>query len=261
MPFPSLFVSHGAPNLILHNSDARAFLSGYGRLIGRPEAIIVNSAHFETDIPTVVADPQPEMIYDFGGFEPELREVVYPAPGAPKLAEKVASLISGAGIDAETVDRRGYDHGAWVPLALLYPDADVPVVQVSVQPKAGPDHHMALGAALTPLRDEGVLIVGSGAFTHNLSAVFQNIAQEDAPLEPWVKDFADWTTERITTGARDDLIHYRDRAPFAAENHPTEEHFLPLFTALGAAGESALARHVHASHQYGALMMDAFAFG
>lgn len=260
--FPALFVSHGAPNLILHNSAAREFLAGYGQSLGKPKAIVMVSAHFETDRPTVVADPAPGMIYDFGGFEPELRDIVYPAPGAPDLARRVSELLKAEGLEVETIEERGYDHGAWVPLKLLYPDADCPVVQLSVQPEAGPAHHAAVGRALASLRDDGVLTVGSGAFTHNLPAIFANFrnGSADAETVPWVKEFADWATARIVAGDTDALADYRSRAPHAAENHPTEEHFLPLFVAMGAGGGGA-GRHVHSSSQYGAMMMDAFAFG
>lgn len=261
MLFPTLFVSHGAPNLILHNSRARDFLAGYGRMIGRPEAVLVVSAHFETNAPTIVSDPHPEMIYDFRGFEPELSQIVYPAPGDPDLAGRASALLDKAGIKAMLVADRGFDHGAWVPLALLFPDADVPVVQVSVQPDAGPLHHMALGEALAPLREDGVLIIGSGAFTHNLQEIFKEISNPDAPESASARTFSDWARQRILDDANDDLIHYRERAPHAAENHPTEEHFMPLFVAMGAAGKGAARQHVHASHQYGAMMMDAFAFG
>ncbi|MCB1491556.1 MAG: dioxygenase, partial [Rhodobiaceae bacterium] len=167
--------------------------------------------------------------------------------------------LEEAGMAVDTATRRGYDHGTWVPLALLYPDGDIPVVQLSVQPYAGPAHHVAIGKALAPLRDESVLIVGSGSFTHNLGEIFRHIATPDAPAVAEAKAFAEWTTQKLLDGATDDLVHYRERAPHAAHNHPTEEHFLPLFAAMGA-GNGAGARHVHASHQYGALMMDAFAF-
>lgn len=257
--FPALFLSHGAPNLILHNSTARDFLSDYGRTIGRPEAIVIVSAHFEAKCPQVVLDPAPDMIYDFRGFEPELSNVVYPAPGAPELAERAFGMLRDTGLEPERVERRGYDHGTWVPLALLYPDADVPVVQISVQPDAGPEHHLALGKALAPLRSEGVLIIGSGAFTHNLSEIFAHIHNLEAAAEPWVKEFADWTSERIVKGDTPDLIAYRAFAPHAERNHPSEEHLLPLFVAMGA-GNGDGAVHIHSSAQYGAMMMDAFAF-
>lgn len=258
--FPTLFVSHGAPNLALHNSAARDFLASYGRELGKPKAILIATAHFETPEPTLTADAKPEMIYDFRGFEPELYKMVYPAPGAPALAAKASALLAGAGYKAQTVTGRGYDHGTWVPLKLLYPDADVPVVQISVQPQAGAAHHVALGAALATLRDEGVLIIGSGTTTHNLQEFFRGGYKADSPSPGWVTDFGTWVHDRAEAGAVDDIANYRTRAPFARENHPSEEHFLPLPFAMGAAGPGAKGKRVHSSHQYGVLMMDAYAF-
>ncbi len=260
---PSLFVSHGAPNLILHESPARAFLAGYARDLPRPRAIVCVSAHFETDAPAVVSDPAPGMIYDFGGFEPELRTLVYPAPGAPELAERVAELIGAAGLPVATVARRGYDHGTWVPLMLLYPDADIPVVQVSVQPHRDAAHHHRLGRALAPLRGDSVLIIGSGSFTHNLHEVFtaRGMRPFDSETPGWVTAFVDWMVGRIEAGDTEALVDYRVRAPFAVENHPTDEHLLPLHVALGAACEGTGGRRIHASRQYGVLELDAFAFG
>lgn len=259
---PTLFVSHGAPNLVLHDSPARTFLAEFGARIERPSAILCVSAHFETDRPAVVADPAPSMIYDFGGFEDELYRMKYSAPGDPGLAARVADRLDGAGIAAEIVPKRGYDHGAWVPLMLLYPDAGIPVVELSVQPGAGAAHHYAVGKALAPLREEGVLILGSGSFTHNLHEAFQRlrrgIVDDDRP--DWVGDFVDWMTTRIDAGAVDELVDYRSRAPFAVENHPTDEHLMPLYVALGAAGAGYRAERVHESHQFGVLELDAFAF-
>lgn len=259
---PSLFVSHGAPNLILYDTPARQFLADYAESIERPTAILSVSAHFETDRPAVVADPAPDMIYDFGGFEDELYTLTYPAPGDPALAERVAGLLSDADLAPAIVRKRGYDHGTWVPLMLLYPGADIPVAQLSVQPGASAAHHYRLGEALAPLRDEGVLIVGSGSFTHNLHEAFQNLRRGavDAERPDWVSAFVDWMVPRIEAGAVDDLVAYRTKAPFAVENHPTDEHLMPLYVALGAAGARPKGHRIHESHQFGALELDAFAF-
>ena len=200
------------------------------------------------------------MIYDFRGFEPELYNMVYTAPGAPGLAAKASALLVSAGYKAQTMTGRGYDHGTWVPLKLLYPDADVPVVQISVQPQAGAAHHAALGAALASLRDDGVLIMGSGTTTHNLQEFFRGGYKVDSPVPGWVADFGAWVHDRAEAGAVDDIANYRSRAPHARENHPSEEHFLPLPFAMGAAGPGAKGTRVHSSHQYGVLMMDAYAF-
>lgn len=264
--FPTLFVSHGAPNLLLHNSAARDFLAGYGaeltRAHGRPKAILMATAHFETDEPTLTADEKPETIYDFGGFEPELYRMTYDAPGAPDLAAHAAETLAAAGFAPRLAKNRGFDHGTWAPLKLLFPEADIPVVQLSVQPMRGGEWHAALGRALAPLRQEGVLIMGSGTATHNLREIFRMLRSgaADAPQPEWVARFNDWLHEKAEAGALDDIAHYRERAPFARENHPTEDHFLPLPVALGAAGEGARGERVHASTQFGAMAMDAYAF-
>jgi 4,5-DOPA dioxygenase extradiol len=157
-------------------------------------------------------------------------------------------------------ERRGYDHGTWVPLLLMRPQADIPVVQLSVNPEAGPDWHYKIGRALEPLTQQNVLILGSGAATHNLRELFGNQYPLDAPAPDWVKIFGDWLDEQIVAGDIDALLHYRTRAPHAVRNHPTEEHLLPLYVALGAAGERAVGARIHTSHQYGVLMMAAYAF-
>lgn len=266
MTQPTLFVSHGAPNLILHNSAARDFLASYGQTLvaehGRPTAILMATAHFEADAPTLTADDKPGTIYDFGGFEPELYRMTYDAPGSPALAERAAGLLAGAGFSPKFATNRGYDHGTWVPLKLLFPRADIPVVQLSVQPNRDGAHHVALGRALAPLREEGVLIMGSGTATHNLREIFRLLRAGDAnaPAPEWVAAFNDWLHEKAESGAIDDIAHYLERAPYGRENHPTPDHFLPLPFAMGAAGAGAKGERVHASQQFGAMMMDAYAF-
>jgi 4,5-DOPA dioxygenase extradiol len=261
MRLPTLFISHGAPSLVIEPSPARDFLAGYGRTLGKPRAIVIASAHFNANRPAVVTDQHPGMIYDFGGFDPALYQMVYPAPGDPAVAQRVADLLQTAGLTPALVAERGYDHGVWVPLTLLYPDADVPVVQVSVQPALGAAHHVALGRALAALADDGILVIGSGSLTHNLHAFFRGGHAPDAPAPDWVTDFEDWVHDKATAGAVDDLVHYRERAPHARENHPSEEHFLPLHVALGAGGEGAKGRRIHSSHRNGVLSMDTYVFG
>ncbi len=256
---PSLFVSHGAPTLPLSASPARDFLAGLAATLPRPRAIVVASAHWETAEPAVGAAAHPETIHDFRGFPPALYRLTYPAPGDPGLAERVRGLLAEAGFAAHLDPARGLDHGAWVPLLLAYPAADVPVVQVSLQPRLGPQHHLHLGTALALLRAEDVLVLGSGSWTHDLGR-FRGQA-EDAPAAPDVTAFAEWMDAAVRAGRIDDLLEYRARAPYAAENHPTEEHLLPLFVALGAAGLNAPARRLHASAMFSMLRMDAYAFG
>ena len=256
--FAPIFVSHGAPTLPLQDTPARAFLERLGAELPRPKAILVASAHWETERPTLNAVAVNETIHDFYGFPAALYAMTYPAPGSAALAERAAQLLSEAGLSPAIDTTRGLDHGAWVPLKLMYPAADIPVVQLSVQTRLGPEHHVRLGEALAPLRDEGVLILGSGAFTHNLRELDRR--GPGAPEAEWSPAFADWMALALEQNRVQDLIAYRDRAPFAARNHPTEEHLLPLYVALGAAGPDAQAQRLHASAEFGSLRMDAFGF-
>jgi 4,5-DOPA dioxygenase extradiol len=184
----------------------------------------------------------------------------YDAPGSPVLAKRVVSLLGEAGFPARVDDRRGLDHGAWVPLILAYPAADIPVVQLSVQTRLGPSHHLALGRALQALRGERILIVGSGSYTHNLREFFSGYAASGRGEPEWVTAFADWFDKALTENRVDDLVRYRQLAPEAERNHPAEEHLLPLYVALGAAGERAKARRLHKSSDGAVLRLDAYAF-
>jgi len=258
LPLPSLFLSHGAPTLPLTDTPARSFLSQFGGMLARPKAILVISAHWETQAPTISAVDRNETIHDFGGFPRALYELQYPAPGSPAVAARVSDLLRASGIDCGIDRSRGLDHGAWVPLLLMYPQADIPVLQLSVQPHLGPLHHLLMGRALAPLRQEGVLIIGSGSLTHDLSE-FRGHGPND-PAPDWVDAFADWFHSALTAGRTEDLLDYRRQAPFAVKNHPSEEHLLPLYAALGAAGESARAERLHASATYSILRMDVYAF-
>ena len=258
-PFPALFISHGAPSIGLDPSPARDFLAGLGGAYQRPRAILVISAHYDAGRPTLTSGAQPETIHDFGGFPDELYRMTYPAPGDPVLAAEIASLLADAGFEAGDDPARGLDHGAWVPLRLMYPDADIPVVQLSINMAETQEWHFRLGAALAPLRERGVLIIGSGSLTHNLRAVFSGGFRIDSPPPPWVTDFADWINKRLETGDTDGVLHAVEKAPHGRDNHPTMDHILPLFVAMGAGGSAA--RRIHHSTTYGALMMDAYAFG
>jgi 4,5-DOPA dioxygenase extradiol len=254
----TLFLSHGAPTLPLEDVSARHFLEGLAATMPRPRAILVVSAHWETRVPTVNAVEHNATIHDFSGFPDALYRLSYPAPGDPALAELVVDLLAEAGLSAATNTSRGLDHGAWVPLLLAWPDADIPVLQLSVQSQLGPGHHLEVGRAIAPLAAEGVLIVASGSYTHDLSS-WRGRAGMTEP--EWVTDFADWFDGALTEGRTCDLLAYRRLAPNAQRNHPTEEHLLPLFVALGAAGPNASAERLHSSTTYGVLRMDAYAFG
>jgi 4,5-DOPA dioxygenase extradiol len=260
---PSLFVSHGAPTLPLTDTPAKRFLAELGpeldRRYGRPTGILIASAHWETEAPVVSAMPVHDTIHDFFGFPAALYEMRYPAPGSAAFAGRVNDLLRAAGLHGGTDPQRGLDHGAWVPLMLMYPGADIPVAQLSIQSHLGPAHHLRLGRALAELRAEGVLIVGSGSFTHDLSEFRNHGRTIDAPEPDWVRNFATWFVDALEEGRTGDLIAYRERAPFATKNHPTEEHLLPLYVALGAGGADR-SEHLHASTTHGILRMDVFAF-
>jgi 4,5-DOPA dioxygenase extradiol len=282
---PTLLVSHGAPTLALERTaevvDPSAAagsapagapvdaaqpahgglalrLAELGQRLERPAAILVASAHWATAQPMLTGASSPSTVHDFGGFGDALQQLRYPAPGAPALARRACDLLAQAGIAAGIDPRRGLDHGAWVPLRHLYPRADVPVVQLSIQPGRDARHHYALGEALAPLADEGVLIIGSGGITHNLHEAF---ARRDRSGEmAWTRAFADWIDARLAARDPAALLDWQRRAPDALRNHPTDEHLLPLFVALGAAGSAARAERVHRGSLWGALALDCWQF-
>jgi len=245
---PTLFVSHGSPMTLVEPSPARDFLRELAGLVPRPRAILAVSAHWTTAEPLVSAAARPPTIHDFHGFPPDLYDLTYPAPGAPDLAGLVARLTG-----AEAVEY-GLDHGAWVPLLLGWPDADIPVAQLSIQPHQDPTHHYLLGRKLAALRHDGVLILGSGALTHNLRAYFSN----DSTATQRSLLFADWMADKVARGSSEDLLAYRPRAPEAAFAHPKDDHLLPLFVALGA-GEDGKPEVIHRSMD-GNMAMDAYAW-
>lgn len=252
---PVAFVSHGAPDALLKADDALACWREMAAALGEPKAILVVSAHWQARLPTASLADAPETLYDFSGFAPELYRLHYPAPGAPALAQRALALLSAAGIAAELHPHRGLDHGAWVPLSVMYAQAQVPVLQLSLASSGGAAAHLALGRALAPLREEGVLILASGGITHNFSWLDW---QADGNREPYApaRDFAEWVALRLAQRDQAGLLAYREVANGAAA-HPSDEHFLPLFVALGAAPDSVPQRY-QARFTYGALSMDAY---
>ena len=258
---PSLFVSHGAPDLVLHDLPARRFLAEYGTSLPIPRAIVVASAHYLGACAQVTTGEAPATVHDFGGFPAALYSMQFPAPGAPALARRIQEACAAARIDCVADVRGGFDHGVWCPLSLLYPEARIPVVALGIAPRRDAAWHVALGRVLAPLREEGVLVLGSGALTHNLYEVAPPAGHDEAPA--WVDAFADWVGERLADGDEAALVDWRAQGPHAADNHPSPEHLLPLFVALGAAG--AAGAHwrgvaVHRSVTYRALRMDCFRF-
>lgn len=255
---PTLFLSHGSPMLAIEDSPAGRFLDMLGEQLPRPKAVVVASAHFTADRPAVGAHPQPATVHDFGAFPAELFRIRYPAPGAPDLAQAIAARLADAGWPTRIDEDHGLDHGAWVPLRRIYPEADVPVVPLSVMPHGTAAQHHAIGRALAPLRNEGVLVIGSGGFVHNLGEL--DWRNRDAPTSPWALEFGDWMRDALAAGRWPELLDWSRRAPHARQAHPTVEHLMPLFVALGAAGESPQVRTLHRSNEFGSLALDAFAF-
>lgn len=260
MPLPTVFLSHGSPMHALEAGAAGAAWAALGRRLGRPRALLIASAHWETARPTLTGAAQPATIHDFYGFPQPLYEIRYPAPGAPEVARRARQLLEDNRIDVEIDDARGLDHGAWAPLLYAWPQADVPVVQVSVQTARGPRHHLVLGRALAPLAREDVLIVGSGHLTHNLRELRSVRETGVGPAEPYVGEFQDWVRDCIETRDLDRLSGYRRLSGGGARAHPTEEHFLPLFVALGAAAPDYRAERLIAHVEGGVLAMDAYLF-
>lgn len=242
---PSLFISHGSPMLALTPGPAHDFLRQLGGTL-RPSAILVVSAHWASEALEVSVSARPETIHDFGNFPRALFECQYPAPGAPELARRLADELGAVPVE------RGLDHGAWVPLSLMFPAADIPVVSLSLPTLWSNAELMALGERLAALREENVLVIGSGSLTHNL----YEMQPADAPVPGWVDAFADWIDARLTANDRAALLDW-ERAPHARDNHPTAEHFQPLLVAMGAGGQ---ATRLHHSVEHGVLAMDLYAF-
>ncbi len=256
---PALFISHGSPMLAFEDGPARRFLLDLAPRLPEPRAILVVSAHYEAEHPTITTGAAPGTIHDFHGFPQALYRLSYPAPGAPEIAARIEALLAAKGYEVSGDPERGFDHGAWVPLILLNPHADIPVVQLSISPRHDAAWHYRLGEALRPLREEGVMIIGSGSITHNLRDLTRT--EPGAPPAPWASAFTEWVHDKVEARALDELLHYRDRAPNAVHAHPTDEHFLPFFVALGASPVGEKAERLHHSFTYGALGMDVYAFG
>jgi 4,5-DOPA dioxygenase extradiol len=257
-PTPVLFLSHGAPTFALQPGRLGPRLTAVGRHLARPRALLVVSPHWMTRGVRVATGAQPQTVHDFGGFDRALYRIQYPAPGHPELAARTIEVLRAAGWPAEADPSQGLDHGAWVPVRFLYPEADVPVFQVSLPADLTPQTAYALGQALRPLRDEGVMIVGSGSMTHNL---YEFRMHDDGQEADYAREFAAWV--RQTVEARDDprLLQTLAIAPHAQRAHPTTEHFLPLLVAAGAAADDREVETLEGGITYGVLSMDSYLYG
>ena len=252
---PTLFLSHGAPDVLLRDIPARKFLSGLAATLPRPRAIVVASAHWEEDTVTVETGRTPSTIHDFGGFPAELYRQRYAAPGDNILAARIGAMLTDAGLKPRTRER-GFDHGVWTPLLLAWPAADIPVVPVSLVRDGDAALHHRLGLALASLRSQGVLVIGSGSAVHNLGVLAPN-----QPPAPWAVAFEAWLVRAVETGDTPALTTWLQSAPEARYAHPTPDHLMPLLVAMGAAGANAKSRVLHRSWDYGNIAMASFAFG
>ncbi|MGB0672011.1 MAG: DODA-type extradiol aromatic ring-opening family dioxygenase, partial [Rhodospirillales bacterium] len=255
--FPFLFVSHGTPLTLIRDTPARRWLQAYGQQSPKPKAILIMSAHWLSDGPIQVTGwSEHELLYDFYNFPDSFYEQRYPAPGDPDLAGRIVQGLKNNGYEAELCLDRGLDHGSWVPLLFMFPQADIPVIQISLPYFMDDEELMALGNSLSYLADEGVLVLGSGLFTH--SRKLRNRDDINAPLHPFAKEFMDWMTPVLESGVRDRLASAFGEAPRAIDMHPTDEHFRPLMLVAGRGGPGRLQ---HRSLEYGAHVMDMWSFG
>jgi len=255
----ALFVPHGAPTFALRPGAAGAALVREAQSLPQPRAIVIVSAHWDTAVPTVGFADRPETIHDFRGFPDELYKLRYPATGCREAAGEVVAAIRAAGLPVEKDAGRGLDHGAWIPLRLMFPEADVPVIPLSIQSHDGPQQAYALGRALAPLAAKGFLVIASGNVTHNLRD-YQLAARSGGQTPAYVRQFADWVAKHLDSHDIEALLDYRRQAPGAVQAHPRDEHLLPLYVALGAGGEGAQARRFHAGIDDYVIAMDAYSF-
>lgn len=267
---PVVFVSHGAPTLAIEPGVLGPRLTALGRALPRPRAVLVVSPHWMSRGLEVATTDAPRTIHDFGGFPQQLYTLTYPAPGAPALAAATLALLQGQGLAVKANATMGLDHGAWVPLRYLYPDATVPVFQLSMRPQDGPRQCLELGRALAPLREQGVLIVASGSLTHNLYEFMDDRQAGLRPTAPYASEFCAWIDQALAAGDTEALLDYRRRAPHATRAHPTDDHLLPLFIAVGAASATSATSATGGGRQpvqrldggvtHGMLVMDAYVF-
>ena len=255
---PSIFISHGAPDIAVKaEHPSHQFLRELPNGRSRPEAIVVFSAHWCTEHIMISKAESYVALHDFGGFDPRLYSMEYAPKGNPDIAHTIFNLLRKSDGRTELVDHSTLDHGAWIPLRLMYPEANIPVIQISIQPDRLPEYHYNLGASIVELRKHNILIIGSGAMSHNLyEASFHN--HNAAPPE-WVQAFADWMKDRLESGVQKDVLQYRTVSPYAMKNHPTEDHIIPLFIAMGA-GNGSKGKRIHTATTYGTIMMDAYEF-
>lgn len=254
--FPSFFMAHGAPTLVLENHPYTRFLRILGAQMPKPEGIVLFSAHWESPVQLISGASQPDTLHDFFGFPQELYEVAYPAAGDIVLSLRVQQLLASEGITCSIDDARGLDHGAWSVLSLMFPQANTPVISLSVNPRLVPEEQYRIGRALMRLREQGILIIGSGGTVHNPSV----LSWDSNDAEEWAIEFDHWVAEQIHIWNLDALFDYENRAPFASKAVPTKEHFAPLFISMGAADKKRRSTLLHQQYQLGTLSLSCWMF-
>ncbi|CAM2854091.1 DODA-type extradiol aromatic ring-opening family dioxygenase [Pseudoalteromonas distincta] len=262
MTQPALFISHGSPMMAVQQSATSDFFTSLGQTLKTPSAIVIFSAHFDiandktTHDIVITAGNAPQTIHDFYNFPAHMYQILYPAPGEPVLANTIAQRFSTKGIKAVLDAKQGWDHGVWIPLRLMYPAANIPIVQVSINTRLGAKAMYEYGQLLAPLRDQNILIIGSGGISHNLPEIFKK------PPTPnrvqMVNEFTQWVEKKLITQNTQALLNYLNEAPYALFNHPTVEHFLPLFAALGSGNGKA--KKIHDDIEMDILALDAYKF-
>ncbi|MFT7053011.1 MAG: 4,5-DOPA dioxygenase extradiol [Psychromonas sp.] len=257
--YPALFISHGAPMMALEQSTTAVFLQALATTLAAPKAIVIFSAHFDLPGEVVVTSATaPSTVHDFYGFPEKLYQMTYPAPGEPALANQIADLLADNGFSSRLDDHQGWDHGAWIPMKLIYPEANIPIVEVSINSQLSAETHFQLGRALRSLRKQGILILGSGGISHNLHEIFST--RPDTQRVHKVEKFTAWVKEKLHNKEINSLLNYQNEAPYASFNHPTQEHFLPLISVLGAHIQEQTISCIHQDSEYEILALDAYRF-
>ncbi|WP_221568895.1 dioxygenase [Alkalihalobacillus sp. TS-13] len=258
---PSLFIAHGAPLLAIENNAYTQFLQEVGATMSKPKAIVLFSAHWESSIQKVSKVDKFETIYDFGGFPEALYRIKYPAKGSEDVTQEIIESLARRGVPFEVEEERGLDHGAWVVLKILYPDADIPVISMSVNPRLTPEQQYEIGKSLSQLREKDILIIASGGTVHNLRAL--KMTSDDGSVDQWALDFDEWIERHLKNWNLESLFNYTSLAPAAHSAVPPygKEHFIPLFYAMGAADHEKSAKLLHRSYRYGNLSHSVWQFG
>ncbi|MGI1998975.1 DODA-type extradiol aromatic ring-opening family dioxygenase [Shewanella frigidimarina] len=255
---PPLFISHGSPMMAVENSNTSRFLQRLGQQLPTPKAIVVFSAHLDvTDDVVITAGERPKTIHDFYGFPDELYQIRYPALGEPALAKKIADTFMSAGIKVNLSPTQGWDHGVWIPLRLMYPQANIPIVQISINTRVSAAENYRYGQLIAPLKHDNILIIGSGGVSHNLNETFRQPKTPNAVA--MMNAFTHWVEDKLLNNDTKSLLNYLSLAPYAQFNHPTQEHFLPLIAVLGAS-ETSSAKKIHQDVEFELLALDAYSF-